>query len=94
MVEGQDLNGYLMDLFSTWVGYEAKTKVSITSAFQIGSLKTAAMYPRDIIVKFPYWETKLNILESHWEQPDITIDGKSVSIFPDLSSITLRKSRH
>lgn len=34
------------------------------------------------------------ILETYWEQPEVTVAGEVVNIYPDLSSITLKKRKH
>lgn len=75
--KGPDLKGYLTGLFSNWIGSEAETDISVTSAFPLGPLKKAPRYATDIIVKLPY----------------VLIEGNIVSVFPDLAAITLRKRK-
>lgn len=91
--EGQDLKGYLTEVFAIWVGSDIETDISITSAFRIGPLRKVANYPRDILVQLPYWETKARILECYWQHPDKTIEDSNISVFPDLLAITLWKRR-
>lgn len=67
-IEGKDLSGYIIDLFSSWVGSNCEVEVSITVAYRVGVYRPTNKYPRDIIVKFPYWNVKAKILESYWEQ--------------------------
>lgn len=72
------------------MGANCEILISILSDYWVGVFRAAAKFPKDII-KFPYWKTKSKILESYWEQPDVMVEAYSVSILPDLSSITLKK---
>lgn len=93
-IEGKDLSGYLTDLFTSWVGSECEVELSIMSAYRVKPHKVMNKYPRDIIVKFPYWNVKAKVLESYWEQSSPIIEGSQVNIFPDISAITLRQRRN
>lgn len=84
---------YLTELFSTCVGSESETEVTLSTAFRIGPRRKTASYPRNIIIKFPYWNMKAKILESFWEQSESVIEGYQISVFPDLSVITLKKRK-
>lgn len=75
----------------SWLGSEAEIDISVSLAFRLGLLRKIAKFPRDIIVKFPYWETKTAILEKYWEQTDIQIEGNPISVFPDISALRKRK---
>lgn len=63
-IEGVDLVGFLVRLFSGWVGSSSESKIRISTAFQVGVSKALQRYPRDVIVKFPEWNIKSVILET------------------------------
>lgn len=65
----------------------------VIAAFQVGVYRTSQNYPRDIIVKFPASETKANVLEAYWDNPNPVIEGTAVSIYSDLfpPPFTLKK---
>lgn len=93
-VEGEDLPGYLMELFfSAWVGEDCEIVISISSAYRMRFLKPSHKHPRVVIVKFLQCLIKAKILENYWEQPNLTIDGSAINIYPDLSSITFLKRK-
>lgn len=90
-IEGEDLESFSTDLFTSWVGADCEVVIRILSSYHVGVFKSSAKFPRDVIVKFLYWSTKVKILECYWEQPNLVIEGSSV--FPDLSAITLQKRK-
>lgn len=49
--------------------------------------------PRDIIIKFHYYESKESLLNSTRNKTSITYKGEKLQIFSDLSPITLAKRR-
>lgn len=91
-VEIDNLMGYLTELFTTWAGSECDTVISIVLAYRMGARKKNR-YPRNILIKFPKWSVKAQILSIFLEQPDLKVGGSRLHIFPDLSSITLKKRR-
>lgn len=58
--EGKYLVGYLTELFSGWVGADSEMDISIITVYCIGLFRSAAKFPWDITVKFPYWNTKVH----------------------------------
>lgn len=54
-IEGKDLIGYLTDLFTS-----CEIEFTISSAYRVGIYRPTK-YPRNIIVKFPYWNVKANV---------------------------------
>lgn len=93
-VEGQDHSRYLIELFHSWLGSESEVVLEIAAAYRVGIYRPTNKYPRDIIVKFPYWNVKAKVLENYWEQPPLTIEGIQERLFPDISGITLDKRRN
>lgn len=63
-IEGQDLSGYLIDLFSSCVGSECDVELNVSAAYSLGPYRPTNKYPRDIIVKFPFGNTKAKVLET------------------------------
>lgn len=68
-------------------------EITISGADQVGKCRDNQKYPRDIIVKFPFWVFKTKILEACWGQPTLAISGSVISIFPDLCLVTLKNRR-
>lgn len=64
--------------------------INILLAYQVGPFRASAMFASDIIVKFPLWGIKSKVVQNDWEQPSISVEGSSITIFPDLC-ITLEK---
>lgn len=83
-IEGKNLSGYGVDLFSSWLSSEFEIERSISSASRVGIYRPTNKHPRDIIVRFPYWSTRAKVLESHWEQPAPIIKGSQVNLYPDI----------
>lgn len=91
--EGEDLVGHDTELFTACAGSDCELTIAITSAYRIGPFKAASKYPRDILVKIPTWIIKAKVLETFTEQSGTGIEELGVQIFPNRSSITLRKRR-
>lgn len=77
-----------MELFSGWLGSDSEIVVTISAAYRVEIYRASQKYPREIIVKFPYWNIKSTVLEAYWEQPNLTIGVKESSIFTDLFPVT------
>lgn len=92
-IEGKDLVGFLAKLFSDWVGINSGFVVSILAAFLVGAYKDSQRYPRDIIVKFLKWSIKSKVLEACWNNSNPAAEGAVISIYPDISPLTLEKRR-
>lgn len=92
--EGEDLTGYVTELFSAWVGSECEVVISIGTAFRNGSLKTTNKYPRDSLLKFLSWVIKAKVLEIHADLLESDTGESGLQIFSDLSPIMLKKRRY
>lgn len=92
-LEGEDLKGYITHLVTAWAGSDCEIGISITSAYQIGTLRDTNRYPREELIQCPNWTIKSKILEIFLEQSDWEIADSQLQIFPDLSPITLKKIR-
>lgn len=85
---------FLEENFTASAGANGETVIQISSAFTIGINRNFMTRARDAIVRLPNWQVKSKILEVAWEQPGFEIEGSLVSVYPDLSYITLKKWRH
>lgn len=70
-MERGDLLGYLIDLFSSWIGTDQESGVIIATVFRIEPYKLGQMYPRNINVKFRSWEAKVLFLKACRGQSEI-----------------------
>lgn len=92
--EGKDLKQFIEEVFTVCLGSDSEIVVQISSAFRAGNIRGSLVRPRDIVVKLPTWQLKSKIVEAIWVQSGLEIAGSAVSVFPDLSPITLRKRKH
>lgn len=60
-------------------------------AYCVGQYFERAKYLRDIIIQFPNWLTKSKVLDGFLDNPNLEREGGVISLFPDLSSITISK---
>lgn len=77
-----------MGLFNHRLGPGTGGAINLLAAYRVGFHKAGQRYPRDIIVKFPSWETKLKVLAAYRCNPNPVMDGKVINIYPDLSPLT------
>lgn len=52
------------------------------------------MKPQDILVKLLNWQVESNILEDIWELSGLEIEGSLMSVYPDLSVITINRRKN
>lgn len=91
--EGNYLVGYLTSLYINWVKIACVIVISITTAFWVGVDKASQRYPWDILVKFSSGDTKTKVLSAFQKNLDTVTEGDKISIYLDLSPLTLKK-RH
>lgn len=92
-VEGKDLKQFLEEVFTACLGSDCDVVVQIDSAFYVGNINWTLLSPRAIVVKLPTWLLKSKLLEVFWEQAGLEIAGTKVSVFADLSLITLKNKK-
>lgn len=91
--EGKDLKQFI-EVFTACLGSDTEIIVQVLSAFRAGNIRGSGIRPRDTVVNLPNWQLKSKILEDIWEHSGLEIAGSEVSVYPDLSPITLKKSKH
>lgn len=91
--EGDDLVQFLEKLFSEWADLECKI-INISAAFGVGAyrpLNINILRIYHITVKFPSWDSKAKVLEVYQSKSNLLQQGSVISIYSDLSSLTLSK---
>lgn len=82
---------FLLEVFTAWLGTDWDLVVSIEVAYRVGNLKRSQRFLRDTVLKFPQWSIKTKVVQSFGEQLGVMRAGSEISIYPDLSDITLKK---
>lgn len=85
---------YLEDIFSACLESDCEVVIQVISAYSVGMVRESSKRQRGILVKLPSWQVKYKILENIWENSGLEIEGSAVSVYPGLSTITLKKRRH
>lgn len=78
---------------TAWVGADFELGISIAAAYRVGLGKASQRFLWDVVAKFLQWAVKSSVIESYWEQLEVIFSGSKVSIYPDLSSVTLKKGK-
>lgn len=76
------------------LGAEAEIGIRISSAQQLGIFRKTQKEPRDILIKLPDWPTKQAILDIFRDPPGVEVVGVQLSVYPDLSKITIWKRKN
>lgn len=92
--EGPDLVKFMAELCVTHFGTANDATAQVISTYRVGGRRQSEDKPRDVVVHLSNWHIKTEILTCSLEKSGLTVGGASVSVFPDISFITLRKRRY
>lgn len=93
-VGDSDLRTYLLGLFNTLAPTVVDIDWRLDRAHRsLAPRPPAGARPRDVIVKFHYFESKETLIIATRNKPHLTYKGAKLQIFSDLSPITLAKRR-
>lgn len=93
-IEGEELFQYLEEVFTGCWEADTEIVIWIASAYRLGPFRKTKKIPRDVLVRFPDWHTKRAVLNIFRKQQGLEIESFQISIYSDLSIITIRKQKN
>ena len=93
--KGEDLRKILNNLFLPLLENGAEEPLKIERVHRVGRIRGGGgNWPRDIIVRFRYFEDKAVVWSKLRRKPPLSYDGAEIQIFTDLAWETLARRRH
>lgn len=92
--KGEDLRRMIPQILGPLLGEEDKEFPKIERTHRVGKLfNSDHQRPRDIIIRFRYYEDKALILSKMRGKPPVKFEGSEIQIYTDLASETLARRR-